>query len=118
MSTIVIDIILAIFSVFLGGAIASIGWAFKLINKNDKAQAVVSSKVRALEKDVECSELTIATQNNRLVRLETKAEVTDSNIDELKINLKEIADKTLASNKELSDKIERFLLNKEKPHGA
>jgi hypothetical protein len=118
MSTIVIDIILAIFSVFLGGAIASIGWAFKLINKNDKTQAVIASKVKALEKDTDSSELSIATHNNRIVRLETKAEVVDSNITELKINLKEIAEKTLTSNKELSDKIERFLLNKDRPHGT
>tara|TARA_R100001591_G_scaffold103028_1_gene110180 strand:+ start:718 stop:1059 length:342 start_codon:yes stop_codon:yes gene_type:complete len=110
MSPIVTEVLLIVLAVLLGGVIGSIGWAFKLINKTDKGNAVLSSKVSNLESDTHNNELALTSQNNRIVRLETKQEVTDDTLDEIKINVKELSDKTISKVDELKDLLHQSLI--------
>jgi predicted nucleic acid-binding Zn-ribbon protein len=86
------DIYLTILSVLLGGAIGSIAWAFKTINKLDKGLAVNQSKSVDMKESLKGASDSISYFNTRMIRLETRQETTDRDMGEIKINIKEIAE--------------------------
>jgi hypothetical protein len=97
------DIYLVILSVLLGGAIGAVAWAFKSINKIDKGLAVNNSQVATIDLRTSTLEVLRSSQNDRLVRLETKQEVTDDKMGDMKMDIKEIVEEFRTGNKDQAE---------------
>jgi len=99
MDSTVLTIVGILLTSLLGGAAASIGWAFKRINKVDTSTEVLSTRIDSTQTDIK----TLESVKDRVVVLETLQKVAKDEVSDIKSDVRGIRKDIEEANKEHSN---------------